>query len=510
MKKAILFSMIVSFILSGCKSTTEIVTTKKDDGKITFNLLAINDVYEIAPLGGGEYGGMARVAHIHDSIKKINPNTFLFMAGDFLNPSLLGTIKYNGERIRGKQMIEVMNAMDFDLVTFGNHEFDLSESELQKRLDESNFQWISSNTFHKIGDKAVPFKSAKGDVAFTYAFNLSDKDGTNARVNFFSTTTASNPQEYVYYGDINEYAKKAIESLTDNDVLVGFTHNTLAEDIALVKFLPQTAINLIIGGHEHNNMLVPVNDTKIAKADANAKTVYLHTFTLNKNTSKLDIDSKLISVNEKTGSNTKVKAIVDKWETILDSEIKNVISNPDEVVYKAAVPLDGTDDSGRSKQTNLGLIISHAMADAFEGVDAAFVNGGSFRLDDKLSGDITSLDIFRVLPFGGSIYKVTVKGSLLKEILEYGENAIGTGAYLQLYNFKKVSNGEWLIEGKSIKDSENYKVATTDFLLKGYDIPFLKPENKGIVEVYKPIEIEVAYDIRKAVIAYLKNLQIEK
>jgi outer membrane protein OmpA-like peptidoglycan-associated protein len=41
--------------------------------------------------------------------------------------SLERTIKVKGERISGKQMVEVMNAMEFDLVTFGNHEFDLKE-----------------------------------------------------------------------------------------------------------------------------------------------------------------------------------------------------------------------------------------------------------------------------------------------------------------------------------------------------------------------------------------------
>ena len=73
----------------------------------------------------------------------------LVMAGDFLNPSLLGTIKVDGERLRGKQMVEVMNAMNFDLVAFGNHEFDLPYKDLQKRLNESKFDWISANVKQK-------------------------------------------------------------------------------------------------------------------------------------------------------------------------------------------------------------------------------------------------------------------------------------------------------------------------------------------------------------------------
>ena len=38
-----------------------------------------------------------------------------------------------------------------------------------------------------------------------------------------------------------------------------------------------------MGGHEHNNMLVESGNAKIAKTDANAKTIYIHTFTFNKN-----------------------------------------------------------------------------------------------------------------------------------------------------------------------------------------------------------------------------------
>ena len=69
----------------------------------------------------------------------------LLLAGDFLNPSLIGTIKVDGERVRGKQMIEVLNAMNIDLVAFGNHEFDIPKKDLQNRINESSFPWISSN-----------------------------------------------------------------------------------------------------------------------------------------------------------------------------------------------------------------------------------------------------------------------------------------------------------------------------------------------------------------------------
>jgi 5'-nucleotidase/UDP-sugar diphosphatase len=42
--------------------------------------------------------------------------------------------------------------------------------------------------------------------------------------------------------------------------------------------------------------------------------------------------------------------------------------------------------------------------------------------------------------------------------------------------------------------------------MKGYDIPFLTRDNKGVVSVYEPKPSEAASDIRKAVILYLKTL----
>jgi 2',3'-cyclic-nucleotide 2'-phosphodiesterase (5'-nucleotidase family) len=141
-------------------------------------------------------------------------------------------------------------------------------------------------------------------------------------------------------------------------------------------------------------------------------------------------------------------------------------------------------------------------------VDCALVNGGSIRIDDQLEGDITGFDIFRVLPFGGGILKVKLKGDLLRKVLEYGRLKAGKGAYLQRYlaTYNK-ENKEWLVNNQKIKNNKIYTVAFSDYLLKGYDIPFLKPDNKGVIEVYTPKKTEEASDIRKAIIKYLRTLK---
>jgi len=489
-----------------------IVSCSKDDGKIDLTFLQLNDVYEIAPIQGGEYGGLARVETVHKELLEENPNTMLFLAGDFLNPSLLGSIKVDGERVRGKQMVEVMNAMNFDLVAFGNHEFDVSQKDLQNRLNESNFPWISANIKLKTDGGLIPFykeiNEQKYPVGETFIKEFSDEDGTKIKVGFVSVCIPSNPKDFVVYDDMYEKISSSYESIKDLvDVVFGLTHATLENDKKIAKLLPN--VPLIMGGHEHAHSNNLVGNVQISKADANAKTVYIHKITYDKHTGKTSVSSELKEINSSIKTDKKVGSIVKKWQTILVSKIKNVIKQPNEVIFDAKTPLDGRDTPIRSMQTNLGQVITKAMSFVFEDqVDCALVNGGSIRIDDQLSGPITSVDIFRVLPYGGGVLKVGIKGRLLEQVLNYGVNVRGQGAYLHRFNAYKVGD-QWMIKNKALILNKTYTVAISDYLLKGLDIPFLTFDNKDITFVFQPKINELAYDIRKVVINYLKKTKFK-
>ena len=156
----------------------------------------------------------------------------------------------------------------------------------------------------------------------------------------------------------------------------------------------------------------------------------------------------LKEINSSIKTDKKVGSIVKKWQTILVAQIKNVIRQPNEVIFNAKIPLDGRDTPIRSRQTNLGQVIAKAMSFAFEDqVDCALVNGGSIRIDDQLSGPVTAVDIFRVLPYGGGVLKVGIKGELLERVLNYGIAAQGKGAYLQRFNAHIIGN-QWMIKNK--------------------------------------------------------------
>src|SRR4029077_15296121 len=77
----------------------------------TFTILHFNDVYEITPVEAGKSGGLARVANLLARLKARLPNLITTLGGDFVSPSALGTARVNGERLAGRQMVAVLNAI---------------------------------------------------------------------------------------------------------------------------------------------------------------------------------------------------------------------------------------------------------------------------------------------------------------------------------------------------------------------------------------------------------------
>lgn len=505
MKKTILLAA-AGLLIAAC---AKLPTQQFSSDIVTMKIVHINDVYEIDVINGGKNGGLARVAHVKDSIKKIEPNTFYFLAGDFLSPSLLGTIKVNNERLQGKQMIDVLNASELDLVTFGNHEFDIKAEDLQKRLNESNFKWTSANVRQVTPQGNFPFhfdnRTTDREVSDYEVFSIKNAVGKEMKFGVFGVTLPSNPVDYVHYGNIYDEAARAYDLASkETDFVLGLTHVSLEEDHEIAKRIP--SLPLIMGGHEHDNMLLNEGNTLIAKADANALSLFVHTLTYNLSTKTLAIDSELVHIDDRIASSPKVQKVVEHWNAVLDENLKTIIDEPNEVIFTTKEPLDGTDNGSRNHQTNLGEIITKSMNYAYGDLaDGVIFNGGGIRVDDWLEGDILSKDIFRILPFGGSIYQVEMTGELLTEVLDFGHNAAGTGAYLQRDQFTQNETGKWLIQGESIDPKKRYLIILNDYLMMGYDIPFLTPENKGVISVTTPHSDEIAYDIRKAIIHYLKK-----
>jgi len=515
MKKILLYTFYLGLIfLNACTSTQQLNTTG-DDGKIDITLVQINDVYEIAPLEGGKTGGMARVATVKKDQLRENPNTLLVIAGDFLSPSVYNSLKYNGTRIRGKQMVEAMNSAGVDLAVFGNHEFDISEADLQSRINESDFKWISSNTFNKKGNDIVPFvkQKATGAEPFpeTYIMHAKDADGTTAKIGFIGVTLPFNKAAYVSYTDVFEAAQKSYDHIKDScDVVIAITHQSLADDIKLAKQIPGLA--MIIGGHEHERHYARIGNVFITKADANAKSAYILKLKLNAVRHSFKVETKLVELNESIAIDSATDVVVKKWTEIGDNNYASLGFDARKVAMQTGQPLDGREAYIRAVATNFTDLIVAAMEKASPTADVSIINAGSIRVDDMLHMPVTQYDIIRSLPFGGSIMEVDIKGSLLIKLLNAGKKNWGTGGLLHYSS--AVTNdsigGNWALKNINIDDNKVYKVAISDFLMTGGEanMGFLTKDNPDVVKVY-PVYTDLKdprSDIRRAIINYMEGL----
>lgn len=463
---------------------------------IPVTLLQINDVYEITAGNGGKEGGIARVATIRNQLFARNPRTYTVLAGDFFSPSALGTARVSGVPLAGRQMVDMLNQIPLAFATFGNHEFDVKQDQFLQRMEESRFIWFSSNVRDASGE-LFPY------VRDTYVLSAKGSAGEVVRIGFLGVTLPSNPKDYVQYLDVISSAKRAAADLkTKADIVVAVTHLAIDQDQKLAADVPE--IDLILGGHEHDNVQQWRGEdfTPIFKADANARSVYVHEIRFDSETRRWTIQSRIERLDERIPEDKDLARRAEAWVDRAFRAFAEQGFDARSVVAVAAQSLDGRESSVRNRPTNLTAVIARAILSEVEGADLSFFNSGSIRIDDQLPpGQITQYDVIRILPFGGNILGVEMEGSLLVRVLDQGMANREKGGFLQTANTTRSENG-WMVNGQAIDLQRVYKVATTDFLMSGKEqgLEFLTPQASGVrsVKEGKDIRFAVIRELQKA------------
>ncbi|NJN35217.1 MAG: hypothetical protein HC817_14180 [Saprospiraceae bacterium] len=286
---------------------------------------------------------------------------------------------------------------------------------------------------------------------------------------------------------------------------VGLTHLMIENDKEIAAKNP--SVSLIMGGHEHNNMLYKIGNTVVAKADANAVTAYVHRCSYDIKTRKTTIFSQLVKIDETIAEEPAVAEVVKKWTNIADEAYKKAGFNPSEVVTTLKKPLDGRSAIVRLGQSEMGSIIAQAMTQtAKKPIDCAFFNSGSIRIDDEVNGTVTQQDIVRILPFGGKLVEFDILGSELKKVLTAGLLNRGKGGYLQWHKIQYDDKAKlFIINGSPLDEQKKYHAITTDFLLSGKEsnLEFFIETNPSVSNIEKPTEkSDLRSDIRQAFIAF--------
>ncbi|CAF3385189.1 unnamed protein product [Rotaria socialis] len=430
---------------------------------VQWTFLQMNDVYELKPLGGGTKGGMARVATIRKLLLQENPNTITVVSGDVVSPSALGNSVVNGSMLSGRQMIGTLNVLGLNYATLGNHEFDLKEISLRRRLDESKFEWIGSNVYELNTTK--PFHNIAPYKILTIAnvkilligLTIDDNLGPSSAPAYVHITSQRTLPHFT-----TQYIKHLRDELKLQwDILIALTHLNLQNDIDIIEQNPD--IHVLLGGHEHENYYLKRGSkyTPIYKADGNAFSVFIHRFAYQPTTKQLLIYSKLAQVSEKFSEEPHTAEIADYYYQagLQAYRDQGYIPEREVCTLPSGFNLDGRSAIIRSQQTYLTRALCYSMM-AVTNTTICVFNAGAIRIDDQLTGTITQYDILRCLPFAANLITIHINGTALNRVLNRGLMNINNGMFISYAGLEYDASAEkWYLQSNhQLVDDENLQI----------------------------------------------------
>ena len=91
--------------------------------------------------------GIAKVATLVKEARKNDPDLLLVDSGDTIQGTPLEYFHNKRNNTPPDPMMLAMNALRYDSMTVGNHEYNLGLQVLEKARREAKFPWLSANTY---------------------------------------------------------------------------------------------------------------------------------------------------------------------------------------------------------------------------------------------------------------------------------------------------------------------------------------------------------------------------
>jgi 2',3'-cyclic-nucleotide 2'-phosphodiesterase (5'-nucleotidase family) len=467
-------------------------------GARTAVLMTLNDVYRIEGLEDGQVGGLARVRSLRKELEKDHPDLLVLHAGDFLFPSFASRM-YNGE-----QMVAVLNDLDGDtaafddrmIVTFGNHEFEKGKLKdaplLDKRIDDSQFRWLGGNVDFKAGTDGQPL------VASPHLARTALVESGGIRIGIFGVTIPTDGVQYAEFADPIETARALTAELRGQgaEVVVGLTHLKAVDDRRLLETLGDAGPDLVIGGHDHEKMILEVGRRRVFKADADARTVDVVRLTLGRD-GHLDVKQEFRTLSGRTpGPDPDTLSLVGDWQARHEQEFcAKASASPGclgELYGTTRTLLEAEENKIRGSETSLGDWVADRMVEEMAscGAQVAFINSGSLRLNQDLPAGsrITRRHVEELFAYATPLYLIRIDGATLQKVVDHAVQFWpGSGSWLQVSGFAythdpqgKKAGGLTLLTAQGarpVRPDEEILAVVNDFLVNpeigdqdGYDM----------------------------------------
>lgn len=473
--------------------------------KNTVKIMHTNDMHGRMEYLEDKYSpsiGLGRVKTFKDNQKP----TLLVDAGDAMQG--LPISNYS----KGMDMVKAMNAVGYDAMTLGNHEFDFGLETALKYQEELNFPIVSANIFYK-EDKTRPFKP----------YTIVDKEVNGKKQSFAliglttpETTVKTHPNnvEKVTFAKPAPVAIDVINEIGDKaDYFVFMTHlgidETTVEDETstylakeLAKNFPNKTI-FIADGHSHTALPEGIHEGNVLIGQTGNHLNNVGMMTAAYTDEKAETKAVLHPFSELKDliPDPQVEAIVQTAKENFNQEMSAVVLEDNQITF------NGERENARSRETNLGNVIGDSLL-AYgktgfkEASDFAIMNGGGIRQTIK-PGKVTKGDIVGVMPFGNTVSQIKVSGNEIYSMFEHSLRSIHAtnedGSVILDENGvpKLGANGGFLQVSDSIKVTydSNLEGAQPENNTTGKRVTNIKIKNKSGDFVEVPRKDDVTYNM---------------
>jgi len=359
--------------------------------------------------------GYAKLATIREQQKALTPYVTTVSSGDFIQGDLVGAISTGGH------IIDIMNLVNYDFVTLGNHEFDFGVSRMFELTEKLNAQVVDAN-FRNVQTNQTPFPAYEivsyedVDIAYiglttTSTLSTSPKkfqDESGAFVYDFSKNT--------FYETAQNSINQAREEGADYVIILSHLGDESDNDHpnSLSLIAQTTGIDVVLDAHSHSylpdTLIYNRAGQSVLMSSTGTKFQGVGILTLS---TEGTFNTRIESL-ENVIPDTEIQDFVDEIKLKIESE-GNTIMGHSEVSLPTHTPTG--DRMVRNQETAIG----NFCADAFRIVldtDIAFINGGGIR-DSISQGEVSFNDLKAVFPFGNTASIGSMTGRQLLDVLEF-------------------------------------------------------------------------------------------
>ena len=407
-------------------SETSVPDPSSDAGKEAVTVLYTNDVH----CGVDDNIGYAGLSAYKKKLEAEGKNVLLVDDGDAIQGAVFGMLT------QGESIIQVMNAVGYDVATFGNHEFDYSVERLLELTKKAEFPYVCCN-FKDVatGELLVdPYKIMEvGGWKIAFVGAATPDTLISSTPTFFRNEDGSFRYSFSQGGDGSEFYETVQKSVDDArsegaDICILVAHlglDELSSPYMATELIANTnGIDVVLDGHSHS----VVASDKVRNKDGNF-VLYSQTGTKLANIGELTIradgqmSTRLIGKDSEDGEEFTEK---DEEITKLDAKIREEFAPIlEEKIGHSNYDLCISDENGnrivRNVETNLADLVADSMWETYK-TDVALLHGGAVRADVS-AGDITYENALAVMPFSCELIVVKATGQMIADALEVGAMA---------------------------------------------------------------------------------------